>query len=60
MSDARRRSQGSRTGLVRVSCLAVFACRHVRRVIGWLTGVLAAPLARHPARYLRSGRSPGV
>ena len=55
-----RRSPRSSTGLASVQCLAAFACGHVRRVIGWLAGVLAPRLARHPARYLRSGRSPGV
>ena len=55
MAGARRRSPRAS-----VWCLAAFACRHVRRAIGWRAGVLVARLARDPARYLRSGWSPGV
>ena len=60
MPGARRRTARSRTGLASVRCLAAFTCRNVWRVIRWLAGVLAAQLARHPARYLHFGRSPGV
>ena len=48
------------TGVASIRCLAAFACRHVQWAIGWRAGVLGAWLACHPARYLRSGWSPGV
>ena len=54
-----RRSPRSCSGTARVRCLAIYACCHVRRPIGRHAGVPVFWMARHPARYLCSGWSPG-
>ena len=49
----------SSTRLASVRCLVASACRHVRRAMGRRAGTRVFWLARPPARYHRSGWSPG-